>query len=122
MLFALAAYVVASAGWSLWQGQGEEFSLAGLIVTVIAIPAMYLLARAKLRLADQLGSRALRVDAIESAACGYLSAVIVVGLLAQWVFGAWWIDGVTSLTLVYFLVKEGLEGWRGEDCCDVARP
>ncbi len=121
LLLALAAYVVAGAGWSLWQRQGEEFSLPGLVVAAIAIPAMYLLARAKLRLADQLGSRALRIDAIESAACGYLSAIVVIGLLAQWLFGAWWVDGVTSLALVYFLAKEGLEGWQGEDCCDGAQ-
>jgi divalent metal cation (Fe/Co/Zn/Cd) transporter len=122
LLLALAAYVVVSAGWSLWQGQGEEFSLPGLIVAVLAVPVMYVLARAKLRLADRLGSRALRVDAVESIACGYLSAVIVVGLVAQWLLGAWWIDGVTALALVYFLVKEGREAWQGEDCCDTEPP
>jgi divalent metal cation (Fe/Co/Zn/Cd) transporter len=122
LLLALAAYVIASASWSLWQGQGEEFSLPGLIVAALAVPVMYVLARAKLRLADRLGSRALRVDAVESIACGYLSAVIVVGLVAQWLLGAWWIDGVTALALVYFLVKEGREAWQGEDCCDVEPP
>src|SRR4051795_9761739 len=30
LLLALAVYVVAGAGWSLWQGRGEEFSLPGL--------------------------------------------------------------------------------------------
>jgi divalent metal cation (Fe/Co/Zn/Cd) transporter len=122
LLLALAAYVVASAGWSLWQGHGEEFSLPGLIVTALAVPVMYFLAKAKLDLAGRLGSRALRVDAVESIACGYLSAIVVVGLLAQWLFGAWWIDSVTALALVYFLVTEGLEAWRGEECCDAGAP
>jgi divalent metal cation (Fe/Co/Zn/Cd) transporter len=93
-----------------------------LIVTALAVPVMYGLATAKLRLAGRLGSRALRVDAVESIACGYLSAVIVIGLLAQWLFGAWWIDGVTALALVYFLIREGLETWRGEESCDVEAP
>jgi divalent metal cation (Fe/Co/Zn/Cd) transporter len=118
LLLALAVYVVVGAGWSLWQRQGEAFSLPGLIVAALAVPVMYVLAGAKLRLANRLGSRALRVDAVESIACLYLSAVIVVGLLAQWLLGAWWIDGVTALALVWFLVKEGREAWRGEDCCD----
>lgn len=122
LLLALAAYVVASAGWSLWQRQGEEFSLPGLIVAILTMPVMYGLARAKLRLADRLGSRALRVDAVESIACLYLSVVIVVGLVAQYLFGAWWIDGVTALALVYFLVKEGREAWQGEECCEAETP
>jgi divalent metal cation (Fe/Co/Zn/Cd) transporter len=122
LLLALAAYVVASVGWSLWQRQGEEFSSPGLIVAILTIPVMYGLAREKLRLADRLGSRALRIDAVESIACLYLSVVIVVGLVAQFLFGAWWIDGVTALALVWFLVKEGCEAWQGEECCDAESP
>ena len=38
LLFALAAYVVASAGWKLWMREGAEFSLPGLVITVLAIP------------------------------------------------------------------------------------
>ncbi len=91
LLLALAAYVVAGAGWSLWQRQGEEFSLPGLVVAAIAIPAMYLLARAKLRLADQLGSRALRIDAIESAACGghRMSALVETPFVVTRESGRW---------------------------------
>jgi hypothetical protein len=37
------------------------------------------------------------------------------GLLAQLLFLAWWIDGVTSLAIVYFLVKEAREGWSVEE-------
>jgi divalent metal cation (Fe/Co/Zn/Cd) transporter len=60
LLFALAAYVVASAGWKLWMREGAEFSLPGLVITVLAIPVMYFLARRKLQVADTLGSRAMR--------------------------------------------------------------
>src|SRR5258708_9921932 len=66
LLFALATYVVAAAGWSLWQREGEVFSWPGLIIALLAIPVMYFLARRKLALAERLGSRALRADAVES--------------------------------------------------------
>src|SRR5712691_1282249 len=56
LLFALAIYVVASAGWSLWTQRGEEFSLPGLLLALAAIPIMYWLARRKLALAERLGS------------------------------------------------------------------
>ena len=76
---------------------------------------MLVLARRKLALADQLGSAALRADAAESVACLWLSLVVVIGLLAQLAFGAWWIDAATSLAIVWFLVKEGREAWEAEE-------
>ena len=114
LLFALAAYVVVAAGWNFWRGGGEAFSWSGLAIALLSIPIMLVLARRKLALADQLGSRALRADAAESLACLWLSLVVVAGLVAQLAFGAWWIDAVTSLAIVWFLVKEGREAWDTE--------
>ena len=115
LLLALAAYVVGAAGWRLWARQGGAFSWPGLLVSLAAIPIMWVLSRRKLRLADALGSRALRADAIESITCGWLSCVVVIGLLAQLALGAWWVDSVTSLAIVWLLVKEGREAWEGEE-------
>ena len=78
---------------------------------------MYWLARRKLRLADVLGSRALRADAVESIACGWLAFVVVAALIAQAALGSGWIDPVASLAIVWFLAREAGEAWRGEDCC-----
>ena len=83
---------------------------------VLAIPVMWWLAKAKLRVADQIGSRALRADAVESITCGYLSGVVLLGLIAQlFMPGWWWVDNVTSLAIVVILVKEGREAWEGEE-------
>jgi divalent metal cation (Fe/Co/Zn/Cd) transporter len=117
LLFVLAAYIVLGAVWSLWAHHGGEFSVPGLIVAVLAMPIMYVLARRKLTVAQQLGSRAMRADAIESVTCGWLSLVVVVGLIANVLLAAWWVDAVTSLCIVWFVVKEGREAWSGEDCC-----
>ena len=117
LLFALAAYIVAGAAWSLWTHHGEAFSLPGLIVALLAMPVMTMLARRKIAIATELGSRAMRADAAESITCGWLSLVVVVGLLADVVLGAWWVDAVTSLAIVGFVVKEAREAWSGEDCC-----
>jgi divalent metal cation (Fe/Co/Zn/Cd) transporter len=117
LLLGLTLYVVASAAWSLWSGRGQEFSLPGLTLAVLAVPVMYFLARAKRRIADQIGSRALRADAAESIACGYLSLIVVVGLVTQAILGAWWVDGVSALVFVPFLVREAREAWASEDAC-----
>lgn len=118
LLFTLAAYIVVGAAWSLWTRHGESFSISGLIVAFLAMPIMTLLARRKIAIATQLGSRAMRADAAESITCGWLSLVVVVGLLADYALGAWWVDAVTSLAIVGFVVKEAREAWNGEDCCN----
>ena len=118
LLFALAAYVVASAGWNLWTQEGAEFSLPGLVISVLAVPVMYFLSRRKLQVASALGSRALRTDAVEGITCGWLALVVVAALVAQFFIDAWWIDPLASLGVVWFVVREGREAWEGEECCD----
>ena len=114
LLFALSGYVVVAAGWSLWTRSGQEFSIIGLVLALMAIPLMFGLARTKAHIADRIDSRALRADAAEAIACGYLSAVVVVGLIAQGLIDAWWIDGLSALALTPFLFREALEAWEND--------
>ena len=117
LLWVLAGGIVAGSGWSLWTRHGQEFSWPGLAVTLLAMPVMYALARGKLAVAARLGSGALRADAIESLTCGWLALVVVLGLLATRLTGAWWVDAVAALAIVGFVVREGREAWAGEACC-----
>ncbi|HXW50487.1 MAG TPA: cation transporter [Candidatus Acidoferrales bacterium] len=117
LLLLLAAYVVIEAGLALWYRHGQNFTLPGLLVTLAAILIMYPLARAKGSVAAALSSRAMQADAAESWACLYLSITVVIGQVAQLVFNVWWIDACTSLAVVYFLVREGLEGIKTTECC-----
>ena len=118
LLFALAAYIMASAAWSLWSRRGETFSGLGLAVAILAMPIMFLLSRQKLAVAEKLGSRTLRADAVESLTCGWLSLVVVVGLIAGLLLNAWWVDPVASLGILWFVIREGREAWTGDSCCD----
>ena len=77
---------------------------------------MWWLAKAKMRVADRIGSRALRADAVESITCGYLSGIVLIGLIAQFLMpGWWWVDSIASLAIVALLVKEGREAWQTEE-------
>jgi len=96
--------------------QGAEFSLPGLIISVLAIPIMYVLSRRKLHVANALGSHVLRADAVESMTCGWLAFVTVGDLAAQLVLGAWWIDAA-CLGVVWLLIREGREAWEGAARC-----
>lgn len=116
LLFVLAAYVVVSAAYGLWRREGQEFSMPGLTIAALAIPVMWWLAKAKIRAAEQIGSTALRADAVESITCAYLSGVVVLGLIAQRLMPDWWwVDSVAALAIVVLLVKEGREAWQVEE-------
>jgi divalent metal cation (Fe/Co/Zn/Cd) transporter len=84
----------------------------------VSIVVMLWLARAKRRVGEALGSRALIADAMQTLACWYLSAVALAGLLLNALFGWWWADPVAALALAVLLVREGLEAIRGEDHLD----
>jgi divalent metal cation (Fe/Co/Zn/Cd) transporter len=118
LLFVLSAYVLGDAIYALRMHEGQDFTVAGLLVTGAAIPVMYFLAKSKLRIAERIGSRALHADAVESMTCGYLSVVVVIALVAQLLLGAWWVSGVSALALVPFLLREGREAWGEDHCCE----
>ncbi len=115
LLFALAAYVLVTAVWSFIRRQGAEFSLPGLVLTVFTTALMYFLFRRKSNLARSLASAAIRADAAETLTCAYLSAVVLVGLLCQFLLGAWWVDSATSVLIIFFVIREGLEALRADD-------
>jgi divalent metal cation (Fe/Co/Zn/Cd) transporter len=116
LLYSLALYVLIQAGYGLWHRHAAETSWWGIGIAGTAALGMPLLARTKIRVAEEIGSRALRADAMESFTCGYLAWVLLAGLLANALFHWWWLDSAAALVLVPFLINEGREAIRGE-CC-----
>jgi divalent metal cation (Fe/Co/Zn/Cd) transporter len=116
-LFALALYVAGDAGFSLWRAERPGVSPAGIGLTILSLVVMVWLARAKRRTAAALGSRALEADAFQTTACWWLSLVALAGIGLNAALGWWWADPVAALGMTPLLVREGIEAWRGEDCC-----
>jgi len=117
LLLLLAAYIAVDAGRRLL-GFGAEAreSLIGIILTAVSLVVMPFLGWAKLRTAKQLESGALRADAFETIACAWLSLTTLVGLVLNATLGWWWADPLAALVLVPLIVREGLEGWKGDAC------
>lgn len=118
LLLALGAYIVTDSARLLLTRTRPESSAVGMAVTALSLFVMPLLARAKLRVADQLGSRALRADAHETIVCAWLSATTLAGLGLNALLGWWWADPVAALVMLPLIVREGLEAWRAESCAD----
>jgi divalent metal cation (Fe/Co/Zn/Cd) transporter len=112
---ALALYVVAQSGWILLRAKAPDESVVGIVLAAASLVVMPLVSWGKLRAADRIGSRALRAEARETLACSYLSFTLLLGLAANALAGWWWADPVAALLMVPWLVKEGIEGIRGED-------
>jgi divalent metal cation (Fe/Co/Zn/Cd) transporter len=117
-LLALAAYVAVDAVKGLIQKQPPEESLVGIILAAVSLVVMPLLAWAKRKVAAKLNSQALVADSRQTDICAYLSAILLVGLSLNALFGWWWADPVAALAMVPIIVKEGLEALRGEACED----
>jgi divalent metal cation (Fe/Co/Zn/Cd) transporter len=116
-LFLLAGYVSVEAAVDLIGRERPHPTLAGIVITSVSMIAMWWLARAKRRVAARLGSRAMEADSFQTTACWWLSLITLVGIALNATFGWWWADPVAALGMTYFLVSEGREAWRGEDCC-----
>ena len=116
LLLMLAAYLlIDSSRRLLGFGRKPDSSLPGIALTILSLSIMPILARAKLKTAASLESKALRADAYETIACAWLSATTLAGLALNAAFGWWWADPVAALVLVPLIAREGLEGLRGEE-------
>ena len=115
---ALAVYVAYVAGRSLVLQERPAQSLPGIALAVLSLVSMPLLARAKRRVAVGMSSGALAADARQTALCGYLSAILLGGLLLNRALGWWWADPLAALCMLPIITKEGLEAFQGRSSCD----
>ena len=117
--FALAAYVVFESLRALL-GDGEaEPSHVGIALALASLAIMPVLSWAQRRTGRALGSGSVVADSKQTLLCTYLSAVLLAGLAANAVLGWSWVDPLVALVIAGVAVREGLEAWRGDACCDI---
>lgn len=114
---ALAAYVAYESITTLAAREEPDGSSVGVVLLSMSVIVMPLLARAKRRVAGDLGSSALTADARQTSLCAYLSMIALAGVALNTLLGWWWADPVSALAMVPIIVKEGVEGLRGETAC-----
>ena len=115
---ALSAAITFQAASAFASRDGAEESLVGISLALASVTVMPALALWKLKVAADGRLLALAAEAKETIACSYLSLTLLAGLVATLLFGWWWLDAATALLLVPWLVREGLEGVRGDACFD----
>jgi divalent metal cation (Fe/Co/Zn/Cd) transporter len=113
---ALAAYIGVEAVRDLVAGRHPEASWVGIGLAVVTLAAMPPLAIAKRRVGERLGSSATASESRQTMLCAYLSAALLVGLLANATAGWWWADPVTGLVIAAAALREARDAWRGQAC------
>lgn len=115
--FALAAYVSVESVRALLGHAEAAHSSLGLALAVLSLLIMPVLSYAQRRAGRELGSRSAVADSKQTLLCTYLSAVLLVGLAVNSLFGWSWADPIAALVIAVVAAKEGREAWRGDTCC-----
>jgi divalent metal cation (Fe/Co/Zn/Cd) transporter len=120
--FALATYVSVDAVRAL-AGAGEaDHSTVGLVLAALSLVIMPVLSYAQRQAGRRLGSASTVADSKQTLLCTYLSAVLLVGLGLNSLFGWAWADPIAALAIAAVAVREGRQAWRGDACCPTPRP
>jgi len=114
----LAGYIAYESAVDLLSKRAPEHSVAGIILACASLIVMPVLSRAKRKVGRGLDSAAMHADAKQTEFCTYLSAILLVGLLLNAIFGLWWADPVAALIMVPIIAKEGIEGLQAKACRD----
>ena len=115
--FILAPYVAIEAIRTLVTTSEPDVSWLGIGLTASSAVAMPWFGIAKQRVGAKLQSAATRSEGVQNLLCAYLALAVLAGLVLNAAFGWWWADPLAALVIAGVAVREGLESWRGEDCC-----
>ncbi|CAN5640170.1 cation transporter [soil metagenome] len=114
----LAPYVAIESVHALLIGHRAEATVLGMVLAGSSLVVMPVLGYAKQRLGARLASGATAGEGIQNYLCAAQAGAVLLSLAvtASWA-GGWWLDPVIGLVIAAWSVWEGIQAWRGEDCC-----
>ena len=115
--FALAVYVSFESVRALLGAGEAEHSTVGIILAAVSLAVMPGLSLAQRRAGRELGSASAVADSKQTLLCTYLSAVLLVGLVVNSLFGWAWADPVAGFVIAAVALKEARAAWKGDACC-----
>jgi divalent metal cation (Fe/Co/Zn/Cd) transporter len=116
--FILAPFITYEGLEKLIGGGDVETTWLGIGLTIATLMICQPLGIAKRRLGARLGSGATVGEGIQNLLCGYLAIAVLVGVLANTLFGIWWLDPLVALGIAGVAVQEGRKALRGDSCAE----
>ena len=114
--FALAAYTIMGSTLSLTGVTTPESSSVGIVLTAVSVIIMPFLSVLERRTGRELGSATVVADSKQTLICSFLSAAVLLGLVANAAFGWAWADALAAIVISAFAIREGIEAWNGDTC------
>jgi divalent metal cation (Fe/Co/Zn/Cd) transporter len=114
--FLLAPFIAYEALDKLIGGGEVDTTWLGIGLTLATLAICQPLGYAKRRLGRRLASDATVGEGVQNLLCGYLAIAVLIGLLANTLFGLWWLDPLVALGIAVVAVREGRKALRGEIC------
>ena len=111
LLFSLIPVIGLGAVYSFVSGLRPEGSPLGIALAIGAVIIMPYLYFEKKKIGEQMKETALKIDAIESVTCFFMSIALLGGLLAEFFFGLWWADYLATAIILVFVGREALESY-----------
>jgi divalent metal cation (Fe/Co/Zn/Cd) transporter len=114
--FILVPFIAFEAVEKLFSAGAIDTSWLGIGLTVATLAICQPLGYAKRRLGAKLDSRATVGEGTQNLLCGYMAIAVLAGLLANALYGIWWLDPVAALFIAAVAFREGQRSWRGDAC------
>jgi divalent metal cation (Fe/Co/Zn/Cd) transporter len=116
--FILVPFIAFEAVEKLVTGAEIETSVLGIGLTTATLAICQPLGYAKRRLGAKLNSNATVGEGTQNLLCGYMAVAVLGGLLANALFGIWWLDPIVALFIAAVALREGRAALRGDSCAD----
>lgn len=119
--FVLAPVFVIEAVRKLIIGGSTHATVLAIVLPASAIVLMPLLGVTKLRLGRQLDSGATAGEGVQNLMCAVQAATALVAVAGAGI-GLGFLDPIAALVIAGIALKEGRDGWRGNNTCCTALP
>ena len=111
LLFALIPVIGLGSAYSFLTGLRPEGSPLGIAIAVGAVILMPYFYFRKKKIGEETRSLPLKIDAMESVTCLFMSIALLGGLLAEYFLGLWWADYLATAMILVFVAREALESY-----------
>ncbi|WP_042394422.1 cation transporter [Streptacidiphilus carbonis] len=110
----LALYLLVQSSVVLAAGFHARHSTLGIVWTAVTAAVMFALALGKAKTGAALDNPVLRTEGRVTMVDGILAAAVLLGLVLNSAFGAWWADPLAGLVVVFYAVREAKEIFSGD--------
>jgi divalent metal cation (Fe/Co/Zn/Cd) transporter len=107
--YALVIGLVTSSIYNLWTGHKPSTTIAGIVIAVLSMAAMWALIYGKTKVGSELKSDAILADAACTRVCIYMSVVLLAASGIYELTKVAYIDSLGTLGLAWLSIKEGRE-------------